>query len=253
MKRSMIKVRTAWRLICLANFILIILLLAPAIFSPLTEKIPKRRNFASLLYRCCYRVLNIKVTINGVPTNKPSLWICNHISWLDVLLLAGNNTVDFIAKSEVGDWPIIGKVVKKAGTLLIDRDNKFQAYRSLPQLQDRIQSGTPVLVFPEGTTTTGDTTLPFKPMFYQAAIREKLTVQPISLRYFDHKGQISEAVPFIGEDDFSISLKRILEQPSIIAEINFLPAIPATEYHRKELANLNRQDINRLMKQHQPA
>ncbi len=248
-KNSAVTLRSVWRLLCLTNVILLTAVCIPVIFNPLTQKIPQRRKLASLLYRGCYRVLNVNVVITGAPTTKPSLWVCNHISWLDVLLLAGNNTIDFIAKSEVGEWPVIGRVVKKTGTLLIDRDNKFQAYRSLPQLQRRIQSGTPVLVFPEGTTTTGINTLPFKPMFYQAAIRENTWVQPISLQYFDEHGEISAAVPFIGDDDFSLSLKRILGQASIVAHINFLPPMPATDYHRKELANLNRKDIDQLIEQ----
>lgn len=246
-KKSAITLRSILRLLRLTHCILLTAICIPIIFSPFAQKIPQRRKLASRLYRNCYRVLNVKVIITGNPTTKPSLWVCNHISWLDILLLGGNHTVDFIAKSEVGEWPVIGRVVKKAGTLLIDRDNKFQAYRALSKLQRRIQSGTPVLVFPEGTTTEGNTTLPFKPMFYQAAIRENTLIQPISLQYFDEHGEISTAVPFIGDDDFSLSLKRILGESSITAHLNFLPPILATDYHRKALAHTNRADIEALI------
>lgn len=244
------KLTQCWRLACASQYLLLVAIIVPLIFSPLASKLPKRRQLASLLYRRFYNALNIKLVIKGSPINKPSLWVCNHISWLDILLLAGNNTVDFIAKIEVGEWPLIGYIVRKAGTVLIERDNKFQAYRSLPLLQERIKTGMPILIFPEGTTTTGNTTLPFKPMFYQAAIREEIMIQPISLQYFDSHGEVTESVAFIDDDDFFISLKRILNQPKITAQIHFLEPISAKDYHRKQLANLNQQAINQSLSQH---
>ena len=247
------KLIATWRLICAIQYLILIIIIVPIIFSSVANKIPKRRELASLLYRRFYAALNVKLIIKGTPTSQPSLWVGNHISWLDILLLGGNNTVDFIAKTEVGDWPVIGSIVKKAGTVLINRENKFQAYRALPQLQERIRSGTPLMVFPEGTTTDGRATLPFKPMFYQAAIREKIMIQPISLQYFNANGDVTDSVAFIGDDEFSTSLKRILKQPKIIAEIHFLPAVPAHHYHRKQLAELSRHAINVKMRQQEGA
>jgi 1-acyl-sn-glycerol-3-phosphate acyltransferase len=243
------KLIQAWRLVCASQYLLLAAIVVPILFSPLASKLPKRRQLASLIYRRFYNALNIKLIIKGSPTSNPSLWVCNHISWLDILLLAGNNTVDFIAKTEVGEWPLVGYIVKKAGTVLIERENKFQAYRSLPLLQKRIKTGMPILVFPEGTTTNGKSTLPFKPMFYQAAVREKIMIQPISLQYFDSNGEVTDSVAFIDDDDFSTSLKRILNQPKITAEIHFLPPISAKDYHRKQLANLNQQAINQNLTQ----
>lgn len=238
------------RLVFAFNYLALIMIIVPIIFSAPVKKLPKRREIASFLYRRFYNALNVQLTIKGSPTVSPALWTCNHISWLDVLLLAGNNTVDFIAKTEVGEWPIVGSIVKKSGTILIHRENKFQTYRSLPQLQERIQSGSSILVFPEGTTTDGRSTLPFKPMFYQVAIREKVMIQPIVLQYFDASGEITDSVAFLGEETFITSFKRILKQPKIIANIHFLPALPAHEYHRKQLAGLNQQAINhKLTKQ----
>jgi 1-acyl-sn-glycerol-3-phosphate acyltransferase len=246
------KLIQACRFACALQYLLLAAVAVPIIFSPLTKKLPQRRKAASFLYRRFYNALNIQLVIKGSPTNEPSLWVCNHISWLDILLLAGNNTVDFIAKTEVGEWPLVGYIVRKAGTLLINRDNKFQAYRSLPLLQEQIKTGIPIVVFPEGTTSTGRSTLPFKPMFYQAAIRENALIQPISLQYFDANGEVTDSVAFIDDDEFSVSLKRILDQPKIIAEMHFLPAIPARDFHRKELALLNRQSINQSLARSHP-
>ena len=243
------KICRCWRIACALPYLVLIIIVVPIVFSPLTNKMTKHRQIASFLYRRFYCALNVQLVVKGTPTSKPSLWVCNHISWLDILLLAGNNTVDFIAKTEVGEWPIIGYIIRKAGTLLISRDNIFHTYRSLPLLQKRIKTGIPVIVFPEGTTTNGRSTLPFKPMLYQAAIRENVMIQPLSLQYFDESGEITDCVAFIDDDDFITSLKRILSQPKITAELNFLPAISASKYHRKQLAIMNRRTINNSLAQ----
>ncbi|CCK76506.1 1-acyl-sn-glycerol-3-phosphate acyltransferase [Oleispira antarctica RB-8] len=238
------RLRSSWRLLRLSQNLLLIIIVVPIIFSPFGLIIPKRRKIAGSLYRNCYKALNIQLVITGSPTSEPALWVCNHISWLDILLLAGNNCVDFVAKSEVADWPVIGGVIRRTGTLFIDRDNKFKAYRALPELQQRLESGTSVLIFPEGTTSTGETCLPFKPMFYQAAIRTNMLIQPVSLCYEHVDGSPCTDVAFIGDDEFSISFKQILNKPKIIAHITYLPAMKAEQWHRKEMASLNQQHIN---------
>ncbi len=238
------KLRSSWRILRLGQNMIFIIILVPIIFSPFGQIIPKRRKIAGTLYRNCYKALNIQLIITGTPTSEPALWVCNHISWLDILLLAGNNCVDFVAKSEVADWPIIGGVIRRTGTLFIDRDNKFKAYRALPELQQRLESGTSVLIFPEGTTSSGESCLPFKPMFYQAAIRSNMLIQPVSLSYEHLDGSPCPEVAFIGDDEFSVSFKQILKKQQIIAHITYLPAMKAEQWHRKEMANLNQQHID---------
>jgi 1-acyl-sn-glycerol-3-phosphate acyltransferase len=244
--------RIIWRAFFLMLYVLITLIVVPILFMPGVNKLPQNRQLASLLYRRIYHALNIKLIITGTPSNEPALWVCNHISWLDILLLAGNHTVDFIAKSDVGKWPFIGHLVRKSGTLLINRDNKFQAYRSLPLIQQRISKGPPVIIFPEGTTTVGTTTLPFKPMFYEAAVRENAVIQPIALYYLDGDStnqakKLTDSVAFIDQDSIGSSLKKILQQHEIIAHLHFLPVISAHQYHRKALAKNSQKEINNIL------
>lgn len=238
------KLRTGWRVFQLIQNLMLVVILVPIIFSPLGRIIPKRRKIASSLYRNCYKALNIKLVITGSPTIQPALWVCNHISWLDILLLAGNNCVDFVAKSEVAHWPVIGGVIRRTGTVFIDRDNKFKAYRVLPKLQQRLESGISVLIFPEGTTSIGESCLPFKPMLYQAAIRSNMLIQPVSLHYENEDGSPCTDVAFIGDDEFAISFKHILNNVQITAYITYLPALEAEQWHRKEMACMNQQLID---------
>ena len=239
--------RTLWRSTLLLLYVLITLTVVPILFMPGVRKLPYTRQFASFFYRRIYRALNIKLVITGTPVKESALWVCNHISWLDIILLAGSYTVDFIAKSDVEKWPFIGFLVRISGTLLINRDNKFQAYRSLPALQQRLAKGTPVVIFPEGTTTAGKSTLAFKPMFYQAAVRESLLIQPIAIYYLDASGKTTQSVAFIDQDSIGTSINRVLQQREITAHIHFLPAIPAHQHHRKILAKTSQQDINSVL------
>jgi 1-acyl-sn-glycerol-3-phosphate acyltransferase len=243
------KLRNSWRILRLGQNVLLIIILVPIIFSPFGQCIPKRKKIAGYLYRNCYKALNIQLVITGNPTSEPALWVCNHISWLDILVLAGNNCVDFVAKSEVADWPVIGRVIRRTGTLFIDRNNKFKAYKALPELQQRLESGTSVLIFPEGTTSSGESCLPFKPMFYQAAIKSNRLIQPVSLCYKHRDGRPCKEVAFIDDDEFSVSFKHILSIPQIVAHITYLPAMKAEQWHRKEIASLNQQHINLTINQ----
>lgn len=239
--------RTGLRLTRMAFYLLLATVAIPLMFSPMASRIPQKRAIISFIYRRFYRVANIELKVTGTPIREPALWVCNHISWMDVLILAGDNTLDFLAKSEVASWPLVGKLVEKAGTLFVDRSNKFQAYRALPELQKRIRSGTPVVVFPEGTTSDGQTTLPFKPMFYQAAVRENLWVQPVSLRYENSDGSLSAALPFIDDDTFFTSLMRIVRAPKTIAHVHYLAPMTAREWHRKAMAKTNQEHIDQLI------
>ena len=259
MNLMFIYIRTCYRFALLLLCILVVAIFIPILFNRAARWLPRRRATLSLLLRCIYGTLNIHVHTVGKPTSAPSLWVCNHISWLDVILLAGQNPVDFIAKREVRQWPLIGRMAEQAGTLFVDRDNKFQAYRALPLVGQRILSGTSVVVFPEGTTSDGQGTLPFKPMFYQAAIRAGLKVQPIALSYCDREGEPSATMPFIDDDHFMTSLMRIIKEPKTFVSIHYLPPLnnleivttgtpPKDHMARAMMANTCEQLIERAIK-----
>lgn len=197
-----------------------------------------------MIFRRCYKVLNIKVEISGEVPLQPSLWVANHVSWIDVVVLSSIKSVDFIAKSEVRDWPLIGVLSARIGAIFINRNSKFSAYRTLPLLQERLKKGKSIVVFPEGTTSEGTNTLEFKSMFYQAAVREKLPVQPVCLKYLNVDGSASKAMPFLHDDDFISSLIRVAKQPASRLEVHFLPMLNGAVGHRKVMANKNRQQIS---------
>lgn len=191
-----------------------------------------QRNLCSILLRC----FNVEIHYIGSPNPDAKMLVANHISWLDALLFMPAPKLRFIAKSEVKNWPIIGLLAQLLGTVFIRRENKFQVYRSLPNAQRHICEGDNLVIFPEGTTTTGEDALPFRPMMFEVARREKCLVQPVAIRYWNHKNTISQTTPFIGDDDILINIIRLLFERKTYAYVHFLPALNPTELDRKQMA-----------------
>ena len=105
---------------------------------------------------------------------SPQLIVVNHISWLDVVVLSAllppALETRFLAKAEVGRWPVIGPFARGLGMAFIDRSSAFRSYRALPALAKGLQARS-LLFFPEGTTTDGVGVAPLKPMGFELAAR----------------------------------------------------------------------------------
>jgi 1-acyl-sn-glycerol-3-phosphate acyltransferase len=204
-----------------------------------------QRRLCAILLRC----FNVQVHYIGSVNVDAKMIVANHISWLDALLFMPAPKLRFIAKSEVKNWPIIGLLAQLLGTVFIRRENKFQVYRSLPNAQRHIREGDNLVIFPEGTTTTGEGVLPFRPMMFEVAKRENCLVQPVAVRYWNHHKTISEATPFIGDDGIFMSIMKLLFERKTYAHVHFLPALNPSELDRKQMASLSQQSIAQALKQ----
>ena len=114
--------------------------------------------------RWCRRflgILGVELTVTGSPVDAPVFLVSNHVSWLDIPLIASQRHLYFLSKAEVGDWPLIGTLARAMGTLFIKRGSGESGRKAL-EIADRLKLGHTVLVFPEGTTTDGHSLLPFK-------------------------------------------------------------------------------------------
>lgn len=183
--------------------------------------------------------LGVKVYRFGNPTIKNALFVSNHISWLDILTLQAESNVVFVAKSEIKSWPILGWMVSLAGTCFIERDRRTALRNVHSTLSSQLSNGKSVCIFPEGTTTDGDSVLQFHGGLMQAAIDAKVAIQPIRLDY-SHK-----AAAYIGDTTLIGSLKNILlASPSIDVRIQFLPCITTDNTKRQDLALLSHRVIH---------
>jgi 1-acyl-sn-glycerol-3-phosphate acyltransferase len=204
-----------------------------------------QQTLSRLLLAC----LHVQVQYSGKAHTEAKMFVANHISWLDALLFVPAPRLRFIAKSEVKDWPILGLLAQLLGTVFIRRENKFQVYRSLPNAQRHIQDGDILMVFPEGTTTVGEQTGPFRPMLLEVAQREKVLVQPIAIRYWNHKQERSKAAPFIDDDGIFMNIMKLLFQRKTVAHVQFLPVMNPQELDRKQMATHSQHIIQKVLQQ----
>lgn len=227
--------------------ILIYLLVAPT--KQRQKTIAKAKGFFGGML---LKAFSIKIEYFGQYEPNSALVVSNHVSWIDVLLMAHKPNLHFVAKSEVKDWPVIGFLTQILGTLFIRRDNKFQVYRSLPKAQALVKKGEKVMLFPEGTTTTGESTLTFFPMMFEIAVREQGLVQPIAIRYWNSQGEVSHQAAFIDDDGIMQSIGRLLFEKSTYAQVHYLPAMDASKMDRKALAEHARLAIQHSLDQSTP-
>lgn len=192
--------------------------------------------------------LGVEVRTSGlVPaSDRPLLLVANHVSWLDTYALNAMSGARFVAKSEVGRWPVIGAMAGRYGTIFHRRGCPRDAWRSVATASRALALGYPVGVFPEGTTTRGDELLPFHPAFFQAAINAGTPVQPVAIRYRLARGAPTIAAAYCGDMSLVESVRRVLECRGLIVELNFAPRLePAAD--RRALAAAARSAIFRLL------
>ncbi|MFP4252122.1 MAG: lysophospholipid acyltransferase family protein [Guyparkeria sp.] len=176
-----------------------------------------------------YAVLGVRLQIEGsryldeLPPGG-SLWLPNHISWLDIPLLGGvrGGTV-FLAKSEIRGWPVIGRLARLAGTEFIERGRGSEAAGEA--IERGLRHGRQMVVFAEGTTTDGHVVRRFHARLLEPALRLERPVVPIALRYFDAEGRRTTAPAFIGNESLWPSLWRVLSSRGIEARIDVLEPI----------------------------
>jgi 1-acyl-sn-glycerol-3-phosphate acyltransferase len=166
------------------------------------------------------RILGLRLQACGTPHAGATLFVANHISWLDIFCIAAVCPTQFLAKRDVAGWPLFGWLCRRAGTAFIRRGGDNGAGEATEQLVWRLRQGERVLVFPEGTSTTGETVRRFYPRLFQAAILARCPVQAIALRYPCAEG-VHPTVPFVGDDELLPHLWRLLGEPGLVAELQF--------------------------------
>lgn len=162
--------------------------------------------------------------------------VANHVSWLDIFVINAVHPCRFVAKAEIRDWPLLGWLSAKAGTVFIARGKRRDLRHIFKGLVDKLEAGERIGFFPEGTTASQGQLLPFHANLFEAAIDAKVPVQPIALAYVDAAGAAHSSVDFIGEMSFAQSLVLILGGPPVTARLVCLAPIDGAGAHRRELA-----------------
>lgn len=147
------------------------------------RRVAVSRRLARALATRVLRTLHVDVRRVGPWPTAPALYVANHLSWLDILvMLVALPEARIVAKHEVGRWPLIGAFARDADTVFVARARRAALPRTVQAIAARLEAGTPVLVFAEGTTGDGSRVLPFRSSLFDAAVRTGRPVMPIGLR-----------------------------------------------------------------------
>ena len=168
---------------------------------------------------------------NGAIDQRSALWVANHISWMDIPLI-GSQGVGFLSKAEVRKWPVLGWLGSKTGTVFINRGGVNASQMAAKAIADNILDGDNVLVFPEGTTGSGENVNRFHARIFAPALEHQLLIQPIAIQYLDDHGQLHPKASWHNQH-FMSNLLGVLAQPQIHAVLTFLPMIDAQQFSQR--------------------
>lgn len=158
--------------------------------------------------------------------SKKSLLVCNHISWIDVLVIVSQTSGRFIAKAEVAHYPLIGRLATSLQTIFLNRTSIKDAITISKTVSDALERDGCVVFFPEGTTSDGKGLLPLHPSLFEAAILAKTNVQPVILRFYRTGSMQADMAPaYIGKKSLASTLWAVLRTRELNVLITGLPPI----------------------------
>lgn len=215
-------------------------LLLGVVLSPLAMRCsPARRDRLTARWcRAVVRAFGVRIRVlGGAEVPAGVLVVANHISWLDIPLVAAVRPGRMLAKSEVGAYPVLGRLAVRGGTIFVERDRLRALPGTVAEMIAALRSGSAVVAFPEGSTWCGKQHGRFRNAAFQAAVDASAPVQPVRIRYrLDGEGPATSAA-FIGEDTLLASLRRVVAARGLVAEVTVLPPIgPGAQPGRHALA-----------------
>lgn len=183
-------------------------------------------------------ILAVRIEFIGTPPagTIPAMIVSNHVSWLDILAINAVRAVRFVAKSDIGRWPVAGWVCKQVGTLFIDRTHPHQIARINQQVAVALRAGDTFAVFPEGTTTAGNVLLPFHSALLQPALACDARLYPLAIRYTRADGSLCSEADYDGDKSLVDTLRLMVTQPVINVRLEFLAPLACDSGDRHELA-----------------
>ncbi|TCH98614.1 1-acyl-sn-glycerol-3-phosphate acyltransferase [Roseococcus sp. SYP-B2431] len=171
--------RAARRILCVVVFTLLCI---PVQGVLLQFSGPAKNHFARFYFHTLCWLIGLKLRVIGRPPAGPrTLYVSNHTSWLDILVLGATVDARFVSKSEVADWPLIGWVAKLGRSVFVSR-SRGRTGTEAQELRARLDEGESLILFPEGTTSDGARVLPFRSSFFSVAGAAS-RIQPVTVVY----------------------------------------------------------------------
>jgi 1-acyl-sn-glycerol-3-phosphate acyltransferase len=162
-----------------------------------------------------------------------TMFVQNHVSWLDTLVMSSVYCTNYVGKVEMLRWALLRNIIKSGGTVFIDRKNKRDLVMANKKIAKVMQDGWAMGLFPEGTTSDGMTILPFHASIFESAMIAKSRVVPVVLRYRNADGSPSTEVAF-SKKRWMESVWSTLRLKGLVIKIDILEAVNATDFTNRE-------------------
>ncbi|NUS39275.1 MAG: 1-acyl-sn-glycerol-3-phosphate acyltransferase [Lysobacter sp.] len=189
------------------------------------------------------RVFGFRLRRVGTPLPGATVFVANHVSWVDIVVLHSQRMMGFVAKREISGWPVVGWLATRGETIYHQRGSQESLGGVLHEMLARLRDGRSVGVFPEGRTRDGREVGPFHARIFLAAVEAGVPVQPVALRY-GARGSAQTVVAFAPGESFFANFLRLLGEPARDAEIHFLaPILPGDADGRRRIAETARERI----------
>jgi len=190
------------------------------------------------------RVFSVRFASRG-PLPPAGLLVCNHLSYLDILVLVALTPAVFVSKAEVQKWPVFGWFAKRSGTLFVDRSRRSDVSRMNAEIDRTLAGGNVLALFPEGTSWNSREILPFKSSLLEPIVGAKHPLSVGRITYALDDGSVEQDVCYWGEMTFLPHFLNLMTKRHICACVTFAPiAQPAAD--RKELARQLHAEVVRL-------
>jgi lyso-ornithine lipid O-acyltransferase len=227
-----------------AKLALIALLLLIVIIPHLIWRIFSRRSpFAIWFLRGAGWAAGARVIVKGRPIRHKALYIANHVSWLDILVLAGKSGTAFVAKADMESWPVLGWLANQNNTVYVKREDPRDVKNQANDLQKALLGNQPVTLFPEGTTANGLELLPFRSSLIASVVPapEGISIQPVAIDYGDLAADIAWTdVESVGNN----ALRIMGRHRHIPVTLHFLEPLQHADFgDRKAIAAHSRAEI----------
>lgn len=203
--------------------------------------------FPMLFLRYAARVCGARVETHGTHLKRDVFFVANHVSWLDILALAGASGTAFVAKAELADAPVVGWLASLNRTVFVKREHRMGVAEQINALKEALVDNWSVTVFPEGTTTDGQSLLPFKTSMLSVLEPPPpgVLVQPVIIDY----GPVAEWIGWIGQEGGVNNAKRVLSRKGTFRlRLFFLEPFSPEEFKgRKAIGQESRRRIEEAL------
>jgi 1-acyl-sn-glycerol-3-phosphate acyltransferase len=190
-------------------------------------------------HRLFLKLFGTRVIVRGRPPEEgATLVLCNHVSWLDIPVLASLRPLSFVAKSEVAGWPVVGLFARLQRSVFIDRARKSHTASVNTEVGHRLARGDVIVLFPEGTTGDGNRVLPFRSALVgaaRAALAEptlaRINLHPVAIAYVRRHGlpvtrRERPSIAWYGDMDLAPHLAAFMREGPLDAVVHWGEPIP---------------------------